>query len=379
MQSALTLIWNDAAGKQQELIVESSRFTIGRGEDNDLVIADAGLSRRHAVIESYDGLVQISDSDSRNGTFVNGVRVSGATLLRDGDLITFGSSQELRVRLAGANEKRIAPVSPEPSRPVSRAQPRQSAHLNPPLMAGVSLFVLIAGSIAAYLLIGRHNTQPHNGEVPVTPPATVTETASPSPGAVEDRELELIRREARLMLGRVSDDQNPYIFPPQALRDIQQRIREYQREPETLAAALRDLKTQGAAFATQIRQNSRLAPELVFYVALAETDGGRGNPLAAARRAFDRLFFLYATFGTDLANKTLILVAAYQISPGTEKTHPLQPKLQTLPLNEQNVWSLQANRRIDERTYDFVVRFLALGTIAQSPEEFGIKAPALVF
>ncbi|MFN7945862.1 MAG: FHA domain-containing protein [Blastocatellia bacterium] len=383
MSSELILVWNDGSGNEQEFAV-SSRFTIGRETDNDLVVADAGLSRRHALIENYDGLAQITDRDSRNGTFVNGVRVNGTSPLRDGDVITFGSDQELRVRLSVPGAAPVASFSPV--RPVSRVQPepRRTSSLSPPLLAGISLFVLLVGSVAAYLVTHRDRPPENSDLVTPTPiesgSPVVTSTPPVSPSSADDAELKAISSRANTLLALVSNDQNPYIFPPQALSDIQQQIRQYRNAPEPLSQALRDLHSRGAKLAGEIRQNSSLSPQLVFGVALAETDGGKGNVLAVAQSAYQKLNFLYATFGIDKADKTLILVAACQIGTGNEKSHPLLAKKSALPLNEQTVWSLRRYQKIEPATYQFVIRFLALGVIAQSPAEFGFKdAPALVF
>jgi pSer/pThr/pTyr-binding forkhead associated (FHA) protein len=56
---------------------------IGRTDDNDLVVDDLGVSRRHAELrKSPTGSYEIIDLGSHNGTFVNGRRVTSAGALR---------------------------------------------------------------------------------------------------------------------------------------------------------------------------------------------------------------------------------------------------------------------------------------------------------
>jgi predicted component of type VI protein secretion system len=62
---------------------------IGR-EDVSLTIDDEELSRRHAVLRSSDGSVEIEDLGSRNGTFVNGGRIETVTRLLGGDTVKVG-------------------------------------------------------------------------------------------------------------------------------------------------------------------------------------------------------------------------------------------------------------------------------------------------
>src|SRR6266508_4117554 len=64
--------------------------TIGRGDDNDLVLSDKQVSRLHARIVAAEGSHAIHDLQSRHGTFVNSARVTTAPL-NDGDVIQLGS------------------------------------------------------------------------------------------------------------------------------------------------------------------------------------------------------------------------------------------------------------------------------------------------
>ena len=65
---------------------------IGRTPDNDLVVPDLNFSRHHAELrKSPAGNYEIIDLGSHNGIFVNGKRVSHATLT-DQDIVTIGHS-----------------------------------------------------------------------------------------------------------------------------------------------------------------------------------------------------------------------------------------------------------------------------------------------
>jgi hypothetical protein len=54
-----------------------------------IVIADDAISRSHARIDCKDGGYWLEDTNSVNGTYVNGVRLEGSHLLRNGDKIRF--------------------------------------------------------------------------------------------------------------------------------------------------------------------------------------------------------------------------------------------------------------------------------------------------
>src|SRR5215472_12426354 len=74
------------------------RFTVGaapvkfgRESDNEIVVDDLGVSRRHAELrQEADGYV-IVDLGSHNGTWVNGSSVKGTYRLRPGDTIRIGN------------------------------------------------------------------------------------------------------------------------------------------------------------------------------------------------------------------------------------------------------------------------------------------------
>jgi len=62
--------------------------SIGRLPDNDIVIDDASVSRRHcAVLVHSDLSCELHDTASKNGTTINGRKLSGPTCLKDGDEI----------------------------------------------------------------------------------------------------------------------------------------------------------------------------------------------------------------------------------------------------------------------------------------------------
>lgn len=67
-------------------------LTIGRDVDNDLVLDDRRVSRRHSEIRSRLGRYTLYDLQSTNGTFVNGRRVAEIAL-SGGDRIQIGGTE----------------------------------------------------------------------------------------------------------------------------------------------------------------------------------------------------------------------------------------------------------------------------------------------
>lgn len=90
------LFFRDEAGRQQMAVLgaASSRLTIGRAEGCDLHFNwDNEVSRLHAQLEHIgNDWVLVDDGLSRNGTYVNGERLTGRHRLRDGDVVLVGAT-----------------------------------------------------------------------------------------------------------------------------------------------------------------------------------------------------------------------------------------------------------------------------------------------
>jgi pSer/pThr/pTyr-binding forkhead associated (FHA) protein len=83
------ILTTEAQGKIAYEFAESS-ITIGRAPDNMIVIDDASVSNRHALLELSGENYKLKDLESTNGTKVNGVPIT-ETLLRFDDRIRFGA------------------------------------------------------------------------------------------------------------------------------------------------------------------------------------------------------------------------------------------------------------------------------------------------
>jgi len=67
--------------------LNKSVITIGRMEDNDLIIKEPQISRHHAKLQADHGQFNLKDLDSTGGTSVNGILITQA-ILNHGDVIS---------------------------------------------------------------------------------------------------------------------------------------------------------------------------------------------------------------------------------------------------------------------------------------------------
>jgi pSer/pThr/pTyr-binding forkhead associated (FHA) protein len=87
------LVWRDAARVQQIFTLDDCQHaTLGRRSSNDIVLSgDSEVSRTHAELELIGEEWTINDDGlSRNGTFVNGERITHRRRLTDRDVVIVG-------------------------------------------------------------------------------------------------------------------------------------------------------------------------------------------------------------------------------------------------------------------------------------------------
>jgi hypothetical protein len=97
---APAIVWFDGKLSNQHWVLEKEEMTLGREDVCDIVIPMRQVSRQHLVFRRVDGACIVEDLDSKNGTWVNGYRLTGARELEDGDEIRL--AKEIRLRFVGS-------------------------------------------------------------------------------------------------------------------------------------------------------------------------------------------------------------------------------------------------------------------------------------
>lgn len=91
MQVLLKIIGGKHEGR--EIKISVPEFIIGRGEGAHLRPGSDMVSRKHCAIKVADGEVSINDLGSRNGSFVNGEKITKPHVAKSGDVIKIGKLQ----------------------------------------------------------------------------------------------------------------------------------------------------------------------------------------------------------------------------------------------------------------------------------------------
>jgi sigma-B regulation protein RsbU (phosphoserine phosphatase) len=92
-----TLSYSDAKG-QHKVDLDRDTTSIGRSSDQDVVLGDPCVSRRHALIVKEGDTYKVLDQKSTHGTFLNGLRIEQAILQAE-DLLQIGSLNGPRLRV----------------------------------------------------------------------------------------------------------------------------------------------------------------------------------------------------------------------------------------------------------------------------------------
>jgi len=83
----------EASLQSGDVFTLQAHLTLGRASDNHIVLLDTHVSSYHARLDRGDGEWWLMDLGSRNGTLLNGVPITKAVPLADGDVIGVGRAE----------------------------------------------------------------------------------------------------------------------------------------------------------------------------------------------------------------------------------------------------------------------------------------------
>lgn len=81
----------EGAERARKITLDQDLLVFGRAEEADVRLPSQRASRQHAFLRRRGLDYVVQDNDSRNGVFLNGVKVHSA-VLREGDILQIASS-----------------------------------------------------------------------------------------------------------------------------------------------------------------------------------------------------------------------------------------------------------------------------------------------
>ena len=135
------------------VLKEGESYSIGRFDDNDIVLAREMVSGHHAELSIVDGKMYLEDAGSTNGTAVSQAEnlINGKVEVAENDLVFFGSfSIKVTHLLAAAKRNRRATSSAQTSPPASVKPVDNAARTRPnalPLVVAAAAVILLFGGV----------------------------------------------------------------------------------------------------------------------------------------------------------------------------------------------------------------------------------------
>lgn len=405
----LWLNFTDPGGTSRRVRVEGSRFVIGRHSDSDLPIADSRLSRVHAQIEYFAGRWEISDAGSSNGTELNGSPVFDAVPIYDGSIISLGGLQ-VRAEIA---EPRIEPVQPARTaaiaeKPEMKAVPAPaSTNRSVPigLVLAIPVLALVLVSVAggvAYLVFARkpsvaianndlgdptpEDDPPVNGKDPIETPTPAGSPGNsgpslPTPTPANLTETAKVEVNGASFMRKIADNDPKIFLTTDQAKRVNSKIKQL-GSSSAVADNLKAAKQKGPELKA-IAGETNIQPQMLAIAAVTKLGGSRGDVVATARSMSPVIQKLRVHIGTEFADDCLLLIAAYDQGVAGD-TMKLRNMLQNLANEVQEssrtirtIWFLEKQKKITPAEFDRALTFLAIGTIAQNPREFGVNIDAL--
>jgi hypothetical protein len=429
----LWLKFTDSNGETKRVLVEGEKFVVGRHSENDLSIPESSLSRKHLKIERFGDVFVVSDLGSSNGTKLNDANLEQPAALKKGDVLNLGGGIEIEVEIvsdaegfggsaaADAAEKESEEQAEIASR-VAGADVVAASSAGGGNSVSMSFFVLapllgfcflgvIGGGI--YLLSGGASTakktdsnfirsdtptprpdktvdEEDETPKPTTKPTenvsvapSVAPTDAPSTPSPNTDDADKVERGALAFTRRIALNDNNYVFSRAQIAEIARRVKNFSG-----SGALRDnLKAvrQNSAQFERLAASKGLKPQFLAAAALARLGNNRGDPLQTAQTMLPVLGELKITLGNELADDNLLIIAAYDQGERGEN-RAMRNTVEVLSKEPgvdvrraRSIWYVREKGKLSDAQYEFALRFLAIGAIAQNPKDFGVETEPVVF
>ncbi|MEK7855121.1 MAG: hypothetical protein AAB288_03450, partial [Acidobacteriota bacterium] len=140
---------------------------------------------------------------------------------------------------------------------------------------------------------------------------------------------------------------------------------------------------KNAAAIRSLAASKNLKPQFLAVAAITKLGSSRGDVLQTAQSVADIYDKLGIQIGNENFDDALLMIAAYDQGVAGE-TMKMRNMLQDLAKKSsepartiRSVWFLEKTGKISSGEYDRALNFLAIGTIAQNPKDFGVNAEAL--
>lgn len=309
----LVRIGDNFAG--EEFILSEVENTIGRTDENFILLSDPSISRHHAKIFRHADTYQVQDLGSSNGSTINGKPLKAPVILSSGDQVKFGNVEFVFVEGNRTVDARAY-----------QSAPQQSSKLY--LIIAVAILLVVGIAIGATMLFGLNSLK--QGEEPSNGPAQAQEARE---NLSVDSKLDKLKADAK----KARDDANW-----DTLSSVSREILSISPDDEEALA----MKTQAAReqdAASLVKQAGTFAEKGSYEEArniletVPEDTQAYANARASLEHIYRTLAHQYKTEALDLEKKRstwkeahTLLIKAIKLTPDDES---LLQRIQKLEKN----------------------------------------------
>ena len=436
----LFLEYKDERGQDTRRQVTGELCLVGRHSESDICIPDGRLSRRHMKIDRFGDVYVVSDNGSSNGTILNGQLLKDPIALKNGDVLQLGGLN-VTVVLKADEPEPIPSDEPEmPSAeaelppteletPQADAGPAASVGSPQPQAAGGSgsmllwiiipvfgiVFLLFAGVIVFILFSGptttiakkqtettytdddpdpvnekkkssnKSDSETSNSGSASSSPSMTTSSNSDTPTtsgtpATNNSETAKIEQNGGTFLRNIAQNNpNAFLTTEQATK-LSSKIKQFSSNSAVAANLVAAKKS--ASEIKSLAQSKNLKPQFLAVAAIAKLGSSKGDVVQTAKGMADVLYKLGVSVSSERADDALLVIAIYDQGAAGDFLK-MRNTLQSLTTSSESartirtIWYLQKNGKISQAEYENALNFLAIGTIAQNPKDFGVNAEPL--
>jgi pSer/pThr/pTyr-binding forkhead associated (FHA) protein len=422
----LFLEYKNDKGEQKRELVSGDKCVVGRHSECDIYIPDGRLSRKHLKIDRFADVFVVSDAGSSNGTSLNGEPLKEPVGLKKGDVLELGGLK-LNVVFESGEPETEPPPPPEATADsgngvsVVAVQPAAAGNASILLWVLVPVFGLIflvfAGVVIYFVARGPTTTIAKKQDASYTDDGIDSDendkqdtnksgTSNPGPGTTSSpsvtnistngdipsgtnttqpgklSETAKIEQNGGAFLRRIAaNDPRAFLTTEQAAK-LSSKVKQFSG-----SSAFADNLNSARKSSPQIKtlaESKNLKPQFLAIAAIAKLGSSRGDVLQTAQGMTDVLDKLATHLGNELADDTLLVIAAYGQGAAGEflkMRNMLQDLANKSPASTREIrtiWFLQKNGKITQSEFENALNFLAVGTISQNPKDFGVNTEPLV-
>ena len=421
----LWINFRDETGESGRVRVDGDRFTIGRHSSCDLVIPNSKLSREHLTVERSGDRYFVEDRGSSNGTELNSQPLLDRTEVMNGDRANLGGGADVEFEFvwdqaqAGSYESldNTDQAAVQAASVTVDAPPTPAAVSTSGAGSGFPIWLLVTGPLAAifllvtvigllYLFSGGPKTiaespnnritrsTPNVGDDDDTPdpertpkttssPSETNEpsnSATPPPANLSDTAK--VEKAGAAFLRRIAQNDPTTFLTSDQAQKVNSRIK--QLSGSSAVAANIESARRSSSQIKSLAASKNLKPQFLATAALAKLGSNRGDVFQTAQSMADVFDKLHTQIGDELSDDCLLMIAAYDQGQRGDfmglrnMLQDLATKFPESPRAIRTIWFLQKQNKISAAEFDFALQFIAIGTMSQSPKDFGLTGDPLV-